>query len=341
MRESSRILVVNVNWIGDALFSTPALRAIKMKYPKCFLATLSPRRAVQILSENPHVDAALAYDDRLSAFRPVSFLKTLFQIRRMNFDAVILFHRSATKAFLVKAAGIPERCGYAYPRSRHWLTRTVELPEKSLHKVDFFLNLVGALGIEARGRYADFVIREESAQSVRRILENYNVGKSDSYAVVHAGGNWALKRWPAAYFARWIKLFRAAYPQWTVFLCGTESERGVVDQIMKETKDSRVISLCGELALQELGALFQRATLVLSNDSGPIHIAASQRAPLIGVFGPTLPELTGPVSQGRLSLIRKDVGCEMPCYFRACNYRVCMDLITPEEVLAEARKLIS
>jgi len=97
-----------------------------------------------------------------------------------------------------------------------------------------------------------------------------------------------------------------------------------------------VVSLCGKTTLDVLARLLKGAEFLLSNDSGPIHLAASQKTKLIGLFGPTSPVLTGPVSDAPMSILWKDVGCEVPCYYRSCNYRVCMELVTPQEVFQKS-----
>lgn len=334
-----RILIVNVNWIGDVLFSTPALRAVKKKYPGCFLACLVPPRAAEVLQGNPYVDRVLTYHDRLSAGRPIAFVKTVLNIRKMNFDLALLFHGSSSKAFLTMAAGIPNRWGFFRRGRRGFLTRASSAPQTPVHKVDYFLKLVNEFGIPSDGRSMDFIVPEEPRSKVRTLLNARGIGEDVPYAVIHAGGNWPLKRWPAEYFSQWIKLFKERYPRWGVVLSGVESEKALAQRIIAAADEPGVVSVCGELALAELGALLSGARLVLSNDSGPIHVAASQKAPILGIYGPTLPELTGPISEGKVKILRKDVGCQVPCYFRECDYRVCMDLVTPEQVLQAAGAL--
>ena len=120
-------------------------------------------------------------------------------------------------------------------------------------------------------------------------------------------------------------------------VCGTRSEKGLADEIAARFSDGRAVSLSGETSLGELAALLKRARFLVSNDSGPIHLAASQKTKILGLFGPTSRELTGPISDGPVRILSKDVGCRVPCYFHDCDYRVCMELITPEEVFTACR----
>ena len=170
------------------------------------------------------------------------------------------------------------------------------------------------------------------------ILRENGVAKDEPYAVVHAGGNWELKRWPARYFTEWIRLYRMRFGG-KILLCGTSAEEKLSEEILSSFPGGNVVSLCGKTPLDVLALLLKNARLLLSNDSGPIHLAATQKTNIIGLFGPTSPDLTGPVSEGNAVFLRKDVGCKIPCYYRSCGYRVCMDLLTPEEVFENTAKL--
>lgn len=333
-----RFLVVNVNWLGDALFSTPALRALRRKYPDAHIACLLPPRAAAVLKNNPNVNEIIEADDRVNLLRPFSFFKMLNRLRRGHFDIAIFFHGSSTKAWMAALAGIPERIGYATKKSRR-LTRACPPPGKRLHKTDFFLNLLAFIGVPSAGREPDFVVTPEAERSSKALLIARGIGSSEPYVVAHAGGNWELKRWPVAHFARWAAAMKEAFPHRLVF-CGSASERALSEEILKTLPAGSAVSLCGETSLEVLAALLKNAACLVSNDSGPIHLAASQKTPLLGLFGPTSAEETGPLSAGKTLLFSKDVGCEVPCYFSSCDTRVCMEWLTPEEVFEKTAELL-
>jgi lipopolysaccharide heptosyltransferase II len=339
MKPAGRILIVNQNWMGDVLFSTPALRAIRKNFPQSFISCLVPDRAAEVLRHNPHLNEVLIYDERAS---PTSFYKSArlwLRIRRRNFDSVFFFHRSRSKTFLAMLAGIPERIGFALPGRRRFLTMRVPYPSGETHKTDVLLHLVQFAGIRADGRELDFQVTSEEKRSLQKKLMDEGLGPNDLYAVLHAGGNWSLKRWPIEYFIRWTGLFLKE-TGWKVVICGTASEEELARQITARYPGGNVISLCGKTTLGELAALMDRAKFLISNDSGPIHLAASQRVRLLGLYGPTTETLTGPISAAQVRVLRKDVGCEVPCYFRDCDHRVCMELLSPEEVFEHTRELI-
>lgn len=332
-----RILVVNVNWVGDALFSTPALRALKRSRPDARVSCLVPPRCRPVLERNPYVDEVLVAEEGRG---PAGFLAAFALAARLRgrFDTAIFFHRSSTRAFAVYLAGIPERIGIATPKRSGFLTRAVEAPPPGLHRIDGFLRLVEQIGVRPDGRRPDFFPEPGAGAAVDALLANHGLQARDGFAAVHAGGNWGPKRWPARHFAEWIRLFRkeTGLP---VVLCGTEGEKSVAGEILALAPEA--VSMCGETSLSTLAELFRRAKVLVSNDSGPIHLASTQGTPTVGLFGPTSPDLTAPVSDAPVRFLFKDVGCEVPCYFRDCDLRVCMDWITPEEALTAAKEVMA
>ncbi|HEY4527799.1 MAG TPA: glycosyltransferase family 9 protein, partial [Candidatus Paceibacterota bacterium] len=322
-----KILIVGVNWLGDVLFLTPAIRALKAHFPEACFACAVPARCAGLLQNNPYLSEVIEWDDKIFLWTPFKFFSTLRRIKKRRFNSVIFFHRSKTKAFMAWLAGIRRRAGY-------------EAPFQDLHRTDHFLNLIKKMGVPPAGRTPDFFIKKGTEEELRGLLLEKGVALGEPYIVVHAGGNWELKRWPADYFVEWIRLFLERYSM-KVVLCGTASERKIAEQIISHFKNGRVVSLCGETSLDGLAALLKNAKLLLSNDSGPIHLAASQKTKIVGVFGPTSAKETGPISEAPVRILRKDVGCQIPCYFRSCHPRVCMEWLKPEEVFAQTAEILS
>ena len=320
------ILIVNVNWIGDLLFSTPAIRAIRKRWPDAHIACWVPARCAPVLRGNPYLDEVLTGGDPLT-------------LRRRRFDAAFLFHRSRSRAFQCLLAGIPKRFGYSGRRRDWMLTHRCPPADASLHRLDYFLNLVRSFGIEDDGRSMDFFPKPGSEAELDRLFGEHGIRKDEPYAVMHPGGNWDLKRWPPAFFKKWARLL-IDKTHWRVIVCGTAGEASLAQEVLEGFSEKEMVSLSGKTSLDGLAVLLKRARLLISNDSGPIHVAATQGTPIVGVFGPTLPEITGPPSEGRSVILRKDVGCEVPCYFRACNYRQCLDLLSPEEVFERSEELL-
>ncbi len=329
----NRVLIVNANWLGDVLFSTPAIRAIRKKYPHSFITCLAPSRVKNILSNNPHLNEVITYNDRISLFSVWGIARVVTQIQKRKLDTAFFFHRSKTKALLTMLAGVKERIGFATPLRQKILTQAVPLPPKPLHRIDTYLYLLEQAGILSDGRHMEFYPKPEAQQTLWKLMQ-----RPERYVVLHAGGNWHLKRWPVDYFVQWIGLWLKEF-QGKIVLCGTAPEAEIAEQIQSHFSKKDVVSLCGKTSLDELAWLLKGAEFLLSNDSGPIHLAATQKTKILGLFGPTSPQLTVPVSLAPLRILWKDVGCEIPCYFRSCHYRVCMEWLSPEEAVQQARVL--
>ena len=335
-----RILIVNVNWLGDVLFSTPSIRAIRKNYPKAFIACLAPPRCAGLLKNNPNINEIIETEDKIPFYSVPGHWSVISKLKRRRFDKAIFFHRSRTKAFWAWAAAIPERIGYQGLGRQKFLTRICAEPVTPVHKTDYFLKLLGELNISPDGREPDFFAAAGTEKELKRLFEDYGIPGDAPYVVVHAGGNWPLKRWPAGYFIQWIQLFLARYP-WKVILCGTASEETLSREISGHFNNERVISFCGKTSIDALALLLKNSQLVITNDSGPIHIAASQGARIVGLFGPTSPELTGPIARGPALILKKDVGCEIPCYYRECDARLCMEWLRPEEVFKKTVEFLN
>lgn len=333
-----RTLIVNANWIGDVLFSTASIRAIRKNAPLDYLACLVPRRCEPLLRGNPHLDEVLVADDRDHLLSLGSSWGVWQVLKKRKFDRVFFFHRSATKKFLAFCAGIPDRVGFVSGRGKDdLLTQVFQPPPPKTHRVDHFLSLLETQGIAPDGRTPDFFPSEKASGELKKLLTAEGLKEGHPYAVIHPGGNWDLKRWPPSHFAFFARLFLNAYPECSLILCGTDPEKRLIETILRETASSRAVSLCGKTSLDVLALLLKGARFILSNDSGPIHLAASQKVPIVGIYGPTAASITGPVSKAPLLILSQDVGCQVPCYFRTCDGHQCMAWQTPEAVFQKVQ----
>ncbi len=335
-----RILVVCPNWLGDVLFATPFLRALKSAYPEAQLDVLLPMRVQAVLKNNPLIHETIPYNERLNVGSFLGTLSLSAKLRKRSYDAGILLTPSCSKSRLLRSSGIHIRAGYARAGKDRSMTHCVPSPPAQTHKIDTFLNLAAGLGIPSCGREMDFFPDEPSRLSVQNKLRDAGVGAGEPYVVIHIGGNWLLKRWPLSHFAYWIKLWLQTQ-KGSVVICGTSSEMELSLRLSDGIKDKRLVSLCGQTTLDELAWLLRGARLVVSNDSGPAHLAATQKTPIIGLFGPTSADLTGPVSSGPWHIFQARVGCAVPCYYKTCSDHLCMQSITPQAVFQKAEEIAS
>ncbi|MBI4335283.1 MAG: lipopolysaccharide heptosyltransferase II [Candidatus Omnitrophica bacterium] len=334
----SRILIVNVNWLGDVLFSTPLIRALRQKFPGAYLASMVVPRCKEILELNPHLNELIIYDEDGGHKGVFGKIKLISFLRAKRFDTAILLHRSFTRALMLCLAGVPERIGY-YTRKRSMLlTDAARIPLKEMHRVDFFLNLGRRLGVSSGQREYEFFISDKEKESARKFLRERGVNDSDTVIAVNPGGNWNPKRWPAEKFSRLADALGREFNA-KIVITGAAKDLGLTEDISSRMA-ARPVVACGRTSLKELASIFALADLVIANDSGPMHIAVSQGADTIALFGPTSPNITGPIGRGRYIVLKEDTGCEIPCYNFSCAEYKCMEAIKVEDVVAAARKLL-
>lgn len=332
-----RILIIEVNWVGDILFTTPAIRAIRERYPKSFMATLVVPRCIEMLKDNPNIDEIIVFDEKGAHRGVFGKVSLILEIRRMGFDTVISFHRSMSRMLLAFLAGIPRRIGY-YTRKRSWLlTDAVASLKAQPHRVEYFLDITRAVGIYTKNKNYEFFVPKESFTEADETLRQNGIDKDEEYFLINPGGNWLPKRWPKERYAQLCESLKRLYKK-KIVITGAEKDILLADDIIRMSNNS-AISICGKTTLKELAAIIRRAVLIISNDSGPMHIAVSQRAPTIALFGPTHPAITGPYGDGDYIVLHKWKGCEVPCYDLTCSDYRCMEAISVEDVLDAVKRL--
>lgn len=334
----NKILVVNVNWLGDVIFSSPVFKALKQAYPKATVVCLAVPRVREVLEANPYVDRIMIYDEKGKDWSILAKFKLILQLRRENFDAAFLLHRSWTRALLVFLAGIPRRIGYDAKNRGKFLTDRIQPLTGVLHRSDRYLKVIESFGIKVEDRLCEWTVPQDAQERIRQRLAKEGITEGDQFVVINCGGNWDLKRWPKTYFARLIQqLIRQEKTK--VVISGGPNDVDLVQEIAAASGEKPII-LAGQTQLKDLGALLQRASLVISSDTGPLHIANAVGTTTIGLFGPTRPEETGPRGRGKFSILQNDVGCNrVACYYLECPDNVCMQSITVEDVLHEVQRL--
>ncbi|MFA5144202.1 MAG: lipopolysaccharide heptosyltransferase II [Candidatus Omnitrophota bacterium] len=329
-----RILIVNVNWIGDTLFSTPFIRAVRDAYPDSYIACLLHPRCAEMLELNPRLDEIIIYDEEGAHRSLLGKLRLIIALRKKRFDTAYLLHRSFTKALITFLAGIRERIGYPTKKRAALLTKVVETPLEEEHKVEYFLNIARACGMVPKSISYEFFIDEAHRRNVEVLLRASGISEKDRIVVLCPGGNWDPKRWPKENFAALADKLVELYGV-KIVISGAKKDVKLAGEIKSIMKSPAVVT-AGATTLKELGALFSKAALVIANDTGPMHLAIAMRARTIGLFGPTASALTGPYGEGNYKVISKNDMCDIPCYDLTCTDNRCMAAIKVGDVLKEA-----
>ncbi len=336
-----RILIVNVNWIGDVLFSTPAIRALRKRFPEAHIACMVVPRCKDVLELNPYLNELILYDEKGENKGLIGKLKLISALRARRFDCVFLFHRSLTRTLMVALSGIKERVGTDNPKRGFLLTKKIKPQPSDIHKVEQFLNIVKVVTDADDGKSMELFTGKEDEDFALEFLKSNGIAGNDRFIILNPGGNWNPKRWPSENFAVLGDMLYEKYKA-PIIITGAEKDTELGNKISGMMKHKPVIS-AGKTTLRQLAAIMKRASLVVSNDSGPMHIAVSQGARTIAIFGPTDPRITGPYGEGIYTVIQKSSGkpgCEIPCYNLRCEDALCMKAVTVEDVMREAEKLL-
>jgi len=333
-----RILIVEVNWVGDVLFSTPFIRSVREAYPDSYIACLLHPRTREVLESNPCLDEIIIYDEKGAHRGLFGKLRLIMALRKKNFGTAFILHRSFTKALITCLAGIGERIGYHTKKRSVILTRSVDEPAIGAHKVEYFLAIAEAVGIKARSRSYEFIVTEADRKFIDELLAEKGVARPEKIVVINPGGNWDPKRWPKENFAKLADRIAEALNA-RIVISGSVNDIALAEDIRRLMKAEPVI-VAGRTTLKQLGALLSRSNLVVANDSGPMHMAVAVGAKVIALFGPTSPGLTGPYGDGDYTVIFKNKQCDVPCYDNTCTDNSCMAAISVEDVMAEATRKI-
>jgi len=334
----NNILVINVNWLGDAVFSTPVFKALKKTYPQARITCLCVPRVKEVLRYCPYVDKIIVYDERGKHQMPWQKWNLIHYLKKEKFDAAFILHRSMTRALFALMAGIPLRIGYG--KTKALLTHPVAMNADNIHRCDYYLKVLEGYGIKVEDRLCELRFKADDMQNLDVKLINAGVGLKESYVVLNTGGNWDLKRWGTDSFIILAKRLNKEFGMKIVFP-GSAKDKESCQRIAQAAGIGAVV-LAGDTSLGESLALYKRAVAVISADSGPLHLAHSVGADVIGVFGPTRPEITGPRGHGRCQILFKDIGCnKAPCYLLTCTNNLCMQSVTVDDVIQAFKKIRS
>lgn len=334
-----RILIFNVNWLGDVLFSTATIRNLRRAFADSYLACAIPSRCYPVLKGNPHLDEIIIFDEKdrhKSIQAKIRFIKLL---KGKKFDTVFLLHRSFTRAFICWLAGIPERIGYCTKKRGFLLTKKIPpIGKATMHRIDYYLNIIEQCGLKPEDRFLDFCFSGEDESFVGDFLRRSGISSEDFLVGINPGGNWLLKRWPKENWARLAdKLIVECRAK--VIIAGSPADCMLAADITKMMKGRPVVA-CGAFNLKQSAALFNKLDVFVTADTGPLHIAnAVGTKNIIALFGPTSPAVTGPCPVRNVVILHEDVGCKVPCYDLGCKNNRCMQAITPEEVIDKIKLL--
>ena len=334
MEDYRHILLVKPSSLGDIVHAMPTCAAIRRAYPKARLTWLVKRGWAGLVERIDGVDRVWPVESTFNGW-----LSQVFPLRAEHFDLVVDLQGLFRSAAIGWFSGSPLLVGFANGRegSPWFYSRRVPVPQLEMHAVDRYLLVAKAVGAGESGTPEfRFRIPQTDYEEVDRLLTRSGVTLGTSWVAMNASARWPTKRWPAASFAEVADRLQQERCG-PVVMIGGPDERADVAEVSGMMK-TPPIDLVGATTVGLLPALLSRASLLITNDSGPMHVAAAVGTSVVALFGPTSAVRTGPYGPGH-RVLTTQLSCR-PCLSRTCQNPVqleCLTRISPEQVFAEVR----
>jgi heptosyltransferase I len=331
-----KILILKPSSLGDVVQALPVLRLLKQHYRESEIYWWIETRNAPLLEGDPDLAGVFHFDrDRWAEpWHWGDIWKAVRELRGHKFDLIIDLQALARSAAVGWLAG-----GKLFAGLHDWRELapgyydiTVPRPSAQTHAVDWYLEVLRVLGVPVHWNFEWMPVRENIA---REVTAAWPTNGSPLIALL-PGARWENKRWPAGHFRDLVSRLHSASPDLRFAILGGKSDAALAGEIVSAAPDHS-FDLAGATSLPQMVEIIRRSSAVVTNDTGPMHVAAALRKPVIGLFGPTNPRRTGPYGQVQLSLQRNDLPC-VPCMKSVCTYKepiACLRGLTPTRVVEE------
>lgn len=331
----SRILLIKPSSLGDIVHALPVVSALKAQWPGAHLTWVVKRQWAELVERADGVDRVWPVEGTVG-----SWLEQARALRAERFDLAVDLQGLFRSGALARLSGAPIRIGFANGRegSPWFYTRRVEIPTVEMHAVDRYLLVAAALGACVQGSpQFRFKILNADMAMVRELFQSKGVALDQPWIAMNVSARWPTKRWfPGSFAAVLDRLHREGLGP--VVVIGSAGDRHDAEHLRSLT-NSPFLDLTGAVPLGSLPALLSKAAMMITNDSGPMHIAAALGVPVAAIFGPTSAIRTGPYGGGH-RVLTGSVPCR-PCFSRVCYNSVpleCLQLVQPGQVLDAVRQ---
>ncbi len=327
-----RLLVIKLRAVGDVVLSTIVLKNLRERFPGTTITFLTEPAGASILQGNPFIDKVLVHD-RAS----MTGWRLIREVRRQRFDLVIDLFGNPRTALVTRLSGARVRVGFDF-RGRAYAYNVLVAPRgHTVHNTQFNLDALTALGIPTEDRDLHIVPSEQDRRSAEKYWEKENLSGKKVIAL-NGGGGWSSKRWPLGSFAELAERVRTSLDAVPLLIWGP-GEEIIVEEILRKMRVKPLVA--PSTTLLELASFLVRCALLVSNDSGPMHIGAAMGIPVLGIFGPTLPQLQGPYGKNTATVRQESLEC-LGCNLTRCPIgNPCMNTLTVDSVYAAAEQLLS
>lgn len=335
------ILIRMPNWLGDVVMATPVLEDLRHFWPDAKITTMCQSNVAPLLVNNPFIDEIFSYKKPSGWIHRQSHVTLIEQLKRGNYDLGLLLTNSFSSAWWFWKGNVENRIGYGGNLRNLLLNQSIPFPadKEKQHLVITYKELLTPLGIPLSNTPPKLYLSPQEKQSAKELLKTHRIDPEKDLVIgINPGAAYgSAKCWPPDRFRKLTQQLLEK-PNIRLLYFGDQSGAPVVNEICEGMPES-VVNLAGKTSLRELIALIDCCALFLTNDSGPMHIAAALGTRLVALFGSTSDVKTGPYLTGKV--IHKHVECS-PCYKRVCpiDFR-CMKRIEVDEVYNALQNLLN
>lgn len=341
---ASSIIIRCPNWVGDVVMATPAIRAVRNRFPGASLCVFIKSYAKALLHDSPHINEIIEYEDAGEHRGTGAYYRLLLGLRRRKFDLAILLPNSFRAAWEMRIARAKRRVGYATQGRGFLLTDPVPAPRengkrKIMNMVDYYLALCRHIGCTDLDTREELFVSAEGEAAVEELLQEHNVGPGETLiGVVPGAGYGPSKIYPPERYARALDALVDRFGCRVVVITSPK-EAPIAERLISAMEHPSIWPCEPVLDMDALKSLIQRCALLITNDTGPRHIAVAFDRPVVVVFGPTSTLYTD-VNLEKTRIVRAQVDCS-PCQLKECptDHR-CMTRIEPEQVVQAAVELL-
>lgn len=335
------ILIIKLSAIGDVVHTLPALDALHHQFPDSNITWVVEEKASDIVKDHPYLKKLIVSKRKRwlkdlrkpSLWYPtlkeiISFMR---ELRSQEYDVVIDFQGLLKSAILVFFSRGKRKIGYSKTREMSSLFLNEKIPAYSLdqHAVDRNVNLSSYLGAQRDEITFPVFIEKEDKKKIGLLLSAHGLSTSKPLIAIHAQAGWTTKRWSPTKMARLSEQLMEIYDAQVIFIGGRDDYLSIENII--SMMNHPAVNVAGKTSLKELAYLSSLLNLMITVDSGPMHIASAMGTPMVVLFGPTAPWKTGPYGDNAI-IIRSKLFCS-PCFKRKCDNKACMEEISVEAVL--------
>jgi lipopolysaccharide heptosyltransferase II len=341
--KAERILITRTDRLGDVVLSTPVIRFLRKKYPTAHIAMMVRPYTSDIVINNPDLNEVILYDKYHEQRGLWKSIKFALALRKKRFDVGIALHPTNRVHLMLFFAGVPIRIGYDKNLGKLLTKRVLHAKQKGLmHEADYNFNLLKEAGFDVSGadHHPYMNTGDDEKKLVDVVLADQGVGRD--VIVLHAGASCPSKRWSPERFAKVADSLAGDFGCDIVLVGGSDAEK--YNSLVAENMDMKVFDLTDMLRVGELAELLKRSKLLISNDSGPVHVATAVGTPVVCVFGRSDPGLSpkrwGPLGEKDI-VLHKNVGCR-ECLAHNCQKDfACLKAITADEVITAAKQILN